>query len=67
MLRSLSVHLTHQHHKLHCVYSLYNITCSLSANAVAAGQAYRNIVKFIGKGGGGLVASVRSASQKLEH
>ena len=52
-------------HKLLCVCSLYNNTRDLSANAVAAGQAYQNIVKFISAAHNNSVEAVEDAERAL--
>ena len=45
--------------------SLYNNTRDLSANAVAAGQAYQNIVKFISAAHNNSVEAVEDAERAL--
>ena len=52
-------------HKLHGVCSLYNNTRDLSANAVAAGQAYKNIVKFISAAHNNSMEAVEDAERAL--
>ena len=45
--------------------SLYNNTRDLSANAVAAGQAYKNIVKFINAAHNNSMEAVEDAERAL--
>ena len=47
------------------VCSLYNNTRDLSANAVAAGQAYQNIVKFISAAHNNSMEAVEDAERAL--